>query len=194
MKHNVVEDLLPYLTPVEDLTPDPANVRLHPERNLRAIAASLRRFGQRKPIVVNANGTIEAGNGTLEAARDLGWTHVAAVRVEDDSATAVAYAIADNRTAELAHWNYADLGRQLDALKSDIPIDDLGFTTDELDALLDGLDTGEDGDGGEDGDDQEEEHDVDIRIEGVKPCDKDDVLEAINAALEGHDHLTAEAY
>lgn len=193
MKHSVVDDLLPYLTPIEELTPDPANVRLHPERNLRAIAASLRRFGQRKPIVVNRDGTIEAGNGTLEAARDLGWTHVAAVRVEDDSATAVAYAIADNRTAELAHWDYANLGRQLDALQTDIPVDDLGFTTEELDALLDGLDTGGEGDEGE-GDDQEEEHDVDIRVEGVKPRDKDDVLEAINAALEGHDHLTAEAY
>ena len=62
---------------IDKLTPDPANVRKHDARNLEAIMNSLATFGQRKPIVV-AKGTegqlvVMAGNGTLEAARSLGW-------------------------------------------------------------------------------------------------------------------------
>ena len=37
---------------IDDISPDPANVRMHSERNLAAIVASLRKFGQQKPIVV----------------------------------------------------------------------------------------------------------------------------------------------
>src|SRR5690554_4033428 len=89
-------------SPIGDLTADPANVRKHSTRNLEAIKASLKRFGQQKPIVVDGNGVVIAGNGTLEAARSLGWTHIEIVRTELTGSEAVAFAIADNRTAELA--------------------------------------------------------------------------------------------
>jgi ParB-like chromosome segregation protein Spo0J len=57
--------------PVGELHNDPANVRKHGEQNLAAIKASLTRFGQQKPIVVNRDGVVVAGNGTLMAARAL---------------------------------------------------------------------------------------------------------------------------
>jgi hypothetical protein len=66
-----------------------------------AIARSLDAFGQRKPIVARTDGTVIAGNHTLEAALSLGATEIAAVWVEDDDATGTAYALADNRTAQL---------------------------------------------------------------------------------------------
>lgn len=56
--------LEPLLRPVADLVLDPANARSHDERNLAAIRDSLARFGQQKPIVVAADGTVLAGNGT----------------------------------------------------------------------------------------------------------------------------------
>jgi DNA modification methylase len=110
---------------------DPANVRKHPTENLEAIRASLRVYGQRKPIVVNRRtNTVEAGNGTLEAARALGWMHIAAVFVDDDPTTAAGFAIADNRSAELAEWNQEGLDALLRTLRSDDP---------ELQRMLDGL-------------------------------------------------------
>ena len=50
------------------------------------------------------NGKVEKGNGTLRAAKQLGWSHVAVLWVEDDPATAAGYGIADNRTGELSGW------------------------------------------------------------------------------------------
>src|SRR5262249_46324156 len=57
--------------PIDSVHPDPANVRLHDERNLEAIKSSLARFGQQKPIVVDRQGVVRAGNGTHAAAKAL---------------------------------------------------------------------------------------------------------------------------
>jgi site-specific DNA-methyltransferase (adenine-specific) len=105
--------------PVTDLHNDPANVRKHGEQNLAAIKASLARFGQQKPIVVNPEGVVIAGNGTLMAARALGWRTVKAVRTNLAGSEATAFAIADNRTAELAEWDDAALQQQLAAIAID---------------------------------------------------------------------------
>lgn len=103
---HIAEQLRPLAVPCADLLLDPANARRHPEPNLEAIKGSLRVYGQRKPVVVNRRtGTIEAGNGTLQAASALGWSHLAAVYVNDDPMTAAGFSIADNRTAELAEWD-----------------------------------------------------------------------------------------
>lgn len=101
------------MVPVVDLALDPANVRKHGPRNLDAIKASLLRFGQQKPIVVDGDGVVVAGNGTLAAARDMGWRDIYVVRTDLVGADAVAFAIADNRTAELAEWDEEALARQM---------------------------------------------------------------------------------
>jgi hypothetical protein len=98
----ILDVLAPLAVAVDSLTPLPGNPR---RGDVEAIAASLARFGQRKPIVVDAAGSIIAGNHTWQAARQLGWTHIAAVRVSDDDATARAFALADNRTAELGSYD-----------------------------------------------------------------------------------------
>lgn len=122
---------------IASLMLDPANVRTHDVRNLEAIKASLARFGQQKPIVVNAKGIIVAGNGTMVAAKMLNWSSVEIVRTNLEGAEAIAYAIADNRTAELAEWDESALAAQLAALQ----IDDeelaniTGFTDTEIEAL-----------------------------------------------------------
>ena len=136
--HNITEQLQPLAVRVSDLTPDPANARRHPNRNLEAIKASLRLYGQRKPLVVRRHGlVVEAGNGTLAAAKALGWTHVAAVLVDDDTVTATGYAIADNRTAELAVWDEAALAQLLTELQAeDLDLESLGWSDEELDQLL----------------------------------------------------------
>jgi ParB-like chromosome segregation protein Spo0J len=116
--------------PIRDLTPDPENARLHDDKNLKAIQGSLKEFGQRKPIVITEAGVIVAGNGTVEAAKRLGWTQIEAVRVPGDWTPnqIKAFALADNRTAELASWDIHVLDEQLWELEQEeLDVTLLGF-------------------------------------------------------------------
>ena len=115
---------------IKDLTPDPQNARQHDEKNLKAIQGSLNQFGQRKPIVITEAGVIVAGNGTVEAAKRLGWTKIDAVRVPGDwtPEQTKAFALADNRTAELAAWSPEVLASQLVELEAaGFEIEEFGF-------------------------------------------------------------------
>lgn len=118
--------------PLSAISPDPANTRKHSRRNLDAIKASLRRFGQQKPIVVDAKGVVLAGNGTLAAATELGWSEIQIVRTALAGVDATAFGIADNRTAELAEWdeNLADVLASLKA--EDFPLAEIGFDEADL--------------------------------------------------------------
>jgi len=123
--------------PIDSLSPDPANARVHSPKNIEAIKASLRRFGQQKPIVVDARNIVRAGNGTLAAAKALGWTHINIVRTDLMSSDAAAFAIADNRTSDLSDWDEEALARQLDELRAEgMNLNDLGFDTREVRKLL----------------------------------------------------------
>jgi DNA modification methylase len=137
-KHAVNPALVPLLTPMCDLKPDPRNARIHDDRNLAAIGASLRRFGQQKPIVIDAGGIVRAGNGLLAAAKSLGWTHIAAVRTDLTSAELTAYALADNQTATLAGWDRDTLAALIEELQREDAtlLDAVGFG-DDLSSILD---------------------------------------------------------
>lgn len=139
----IVDALKPLATPVENLSPDPSNAR---RGDMSAVRRSLNVFGQRKPIVVKRTGSnaagqptgiVIAGNTTLAAASDLGWSEVAAVFVDDDATTAAAYALADNRTAELARWDTDQLAATLKELSADgVDLGDLGWSDADLGKLL----------------------------------------------------------
>jgi ParB-like chromosome segregation protein Spo0J len=116
------------------LANDPNNARRHPEKNLKAIKGSLAKFGQQKPIVIDAKHVVIAGNGTLEAAKELGWTHINVVVTELDELGKMAFALADNKTSELGVWDDDILKYQLDWLdKQDFDIGDIGFGDFSLD-------------------------------------------------------------
>lgn len=109
---------------------DDQNARTHDQANLKAIAGSLEQFGQRKPIVITQDNKVVAGNGTLTAAKLIGWTEIDCVRVPTDwSADQIkAYALADNRTAELAEWDKQILAAQLIELEvAGFDIEAIGF-------------------------------------------------------------------
>lgn len=132
----IVEPLRRFAVPIADLVEDPANARRHDERNLDAIRASLSRWGQRFPLVVQKQGrVVRAGNGRLRAARELGWTHIAAVFVDESDVEATAFAIADNRTSELAAWDEDALARLLSSLDGELATA-TGFSDEEIAALL----------------------------------------------------------
>lgn len=123
---------------ISDLKLDPKNARSHSKRNIEAIKRSLERFGQQKPVVVSSDGLVVAGNGTVEAAHDLGWTHVAVVRTKLSAKEARAYAVADNRTTDLSEWNEEALVDTIQELEEDRDlIDAIGFDDNEIARLLD---------------------------------------------------------
>jgi len=122
---------------IDTLVLDPANVRTHPQRNIDAIIGSLQAFGQQKPVVVDADNVVRAGNGLVRAARLLGWSQVAAYTTGLGGSEAIAYAIADNRTAELSEWDDDGLAAQVEALLAEgVQVGSLGWTEDELTDLM----------------------------------------------------------
>ncbi len=130
----ILDQLAGLAVPVDSLTTLPGNPR---RGDVGAVAKSLAKFGQRKPIVVDGSGTIIAGNHTYAAAVELGWAEIAVVRVNDDDVTAKAFALADNRTGDLGTY---DDDLLLDALYevrdyADL-LDAAGYTAEDIDALL----------------------------------------------------------
>lgn len=138
--HKIIDGLASLATPIDSLTGLEGNYRRH---EIEALARSLDRFGQRKPIVVRRDGAIvEAGNGTTIAARDvLGWTHIAAVFVEDDEATAIGFALADNRTHDLGSNDEHALALMVRGIRDEeLLLLDAGFDALAVDDLLAPLD------------------------------------------------------
>lgn len=106
--------------------------------DVEAVKRSLVAFGQRKPIVANKDGQIIAGNHTYQAAMELGWTEIAVVYVDDDPATARAFALADNRTSDLGSYDEELLAAMLAQTLEEKPdlLTATGYQADEIERLL----------------------------------------------------------
>lgn len=115
------EQLRPLAIPIADIKFDSQNARKHNRRNLDVVKASLKANGQTKSIVVwKERMTIAAGNGTVAAALELGWTHIAAnVRSFETEEDATNYALVDNQSALLAEWDNSVLFPQVKHLKDE---------------------------------------------------------------------------
>ncbi len=125
------------LMPVSRLVVDPKNLRKHTKQNLDAIKRSYLEFGQMRPIVLAKDGkTVLAGNGQLEVARQLGVRRLLTVRADHLSLEqARAFSVADNRSAELAEWDYSELALTLKAFPDQLKLA-AGFDKKSIDALL----------------------------------------------------------
>ena len=120
---------------ISDIKHDDDNARVHDPRQIEAISRSLTAFGQRRPIVIDETGTVIAGNGTLEAARALGWTQIDVVVTPFDTPEERrAYAIADNRTGNLAEWSQEALVAALRGAGEE-QVAATGFSAGEYDAI-----------------------------------------------------------
>jgi len=113
---------------LDELHLDANNARAHDKKNLEALMGSLRQFGQRKPIVVTEDNVVVAGNGTVIAARMLNWSKIDVVKTPENwtEEQTMAFALADNRTAELATWDNEVLAEQL------LELQDFGFLIEEI--------------------------------------------------------------
>lgn len=110
---------------------DPDNVRKHSDESVEKLAAGLEHFGQMRTVTVWNNRVI-AGNGIVLAARSLGWDSLSCTVVDSLSEEdAKAYAIADNRLAELSSWDSPKLIEQLTGFPSGFA-ELVGFTSSDL--------------------------------------------------------------
>src|SRR5271168_4344851 len=108
--------------PIQSLKPNPANARIHSQKQVRQIAESIRGFGFNVPVLVDRGDQVIAGHGRFEAARFLRMTEVPAVRLEHlTKAQQTAFAIADNKLTENAQWDKALLAENFKfLLESDL--------------------------------------------------------------------------
>jgi ParB-like chromosome segregation protein Spo0J len=129
---------------IEELIKDDNNAREHSTENMNAITKSLKQFGPARSIVVDKDDVVRAGNGTFEAARELGIENVRVIEASDNEliavqrkdwndATAKGYAIADNRSAELGEWNHDVLSSTMKKIDDLIDLSGLGFSDAQLD-------------------------------------------------------------
>jgi ParB-like chromosome segregation protein Spo0J len=132
------------LVPVTGLRPYQRNPR---NGDTDLIVDSLRQNGQYRPIVVRDTGEVLAGNHTLAAALELGWTHIAATSVTVTDEQAARIVLVDNRANDRARYDDALLADLLTELPD---LAGTGYDGDDLKKLLDGLDTAGDTPLGED--------------------------------------------
>ena len=123
--------------PIERVKPYENNPRVN-DGAVDAVATSIREFGFRQPIVVDTEGVIICGHTRYKAALKLGLEKVPIHVAKDLTPEQIkAYRIADNKSAELADWDYDLLPIELAELNDmDFDLDLLGFDDKELANLL----------------------------------------------------------
>jgi DNA modification methylase len=121
------------------IQPYPGNPRRN-DHAVDAVAASIREFGFRQPLVLDKDGVIVVGSTRYKAAVKLGMKEVPVHVARGLSpAQLKAYRVCDNKTAELADWDYELLVQELAALQQmDFDLDLVGFSADELSNLFQG--------------------------------------------------------
>ena len=115
------------------------NARRISDAAVDKVAASIKEFGWRQPIVVDTDGVIVVGHTRRRAAQKLGLAEVP-VHIATDltPAQVKAYRLMDNRSGEEAKWDYELLGLELQDMQqlADIDLSLTGFEQFELDPLL----------------------------------------------------------
>lgn len=123
---------------LESLQPYERNSRHHSAEQVERICQSMKEFGFTNPILVDGENGIIAGHGRLEAAKKLGLKEVPVIQLghlTDEQKRA--YVIADNKMAELSHWNMETLKSELSELKElNFDLNMTGFQSFEIDSLL----------------------------------------------------------
>jgi len=125
--------------PVSSLRPNPRNARRHGERQIAQLCASISEFGFVLPVLIDDEGHILAGHARHSAAIKMGLTEVPVIRVTHLTPVQKrAYALADNRLAELAEWDTELLQSELAELSKalDIDVEITGFNTADIDRIL----------------------------------------------------------
>ena len=133
---------------------------------------------------------VRVGNNRLAQAKELGWEYLPVIIVEEDDDVATAFALADNRTAELGSWDWDRLSVQLSEIEAvpdiDIRLDDLGWSDEEAGNIIGTIDFTEMPDGELDkvGEEPVDET-AKLAITIFDPDQKAEIKDAVKKALDG---------
>jgi len=122
--------------PLEKLIPYAGNPRKN-DHAVEQVAAAIKRFGFRVPVLAKSDGSLIDGHLRVKAAKHLGMEEVPVVLCDDLSEADIkALRISINRMAELADWDSELLSAELEGLAADgITLEDVGFNEDVLEEL-----------------------------------------------------------
>lgn len=111
------------------------------EKAVEPLARSIQQFGFKQPLVIDRDGVIVVGHTRYKAAIRLGYETVPCVIADDLTDEQVkAFRIADNKTGELAEWDFGKLETELSALaETDIDMKEFGYGDFELEMLTEDL-------------------------------------------------------
>lgn len=144
-KHSIsIRTLVVETVPIDQLKLDELNPRIHRPAHVRQIAESIRVTGYNAPILIDRDGLVLSGHGRVKACLFLGLTAIPAIRLEHLSpAQARAFSIAENRLVEAGEWDKEVLANHFKALCAvdlDFSLEVTGFSTPEIDLMIEGLD------------------------------------------------------
>ena len=115
----------------------------NPRRNddaVQYVVNSIREFGFKVPLVIDKDGVVVTGHTRLKAAEELGMETVPCVIADDlTPEQAKQFRLVDNKTAEMAGWDYGMLDIELDEIGDLIDMSQFGFETMEVDDMIDEL-------------------------------------------------------
>lgn len=133
-----IRDLAVRWLSLRQLRANPNNARTHSKAQIRKIASSIEAFGWVNPLIVDSENRILCGHGRFEAARLLGHSKVPTILIDDLSDKQKrAYALADNRLAELAGWDRQLVALELKGLMDlSFDVGVIGFDTPDIDRML----------------------------------------------------------
>jgi len=119
---------------ITDLKKYEKNNKKHPEKQLEKIVASIKEYGFKNPVLIDKNNVIISGHGRTLAAERLGMEEVPCIDCSDLNTKQVkALRLMDNKSAELAEWDFDNIIAELEELKlEEFDIDLTGFNNLDL--------------------------------------------------------------
>lgn len=125
---------------IDELIPYENNPRIN-DHAVEAVANSIKEFGFKNPVIVDKNNIIIAGHTRVKAAEELGIDKIPVIYADDLSDEQVkAFRLADNKTAELADWDFSLLDAELEELSKldfDFEMSDFGFENSSQEKIFD---------------------------------------------------------
>lgn len=125
-------DLQKICIPIDQIKPLKDNPRKN-GKTVMALVKIIKEIGFRRPIVLNSDGEIKAGNTAYKAALKLGMTHVPAVRTDfDTESDEWKCVLADNKISEMSEWDADALVKLFNSKVDFLEMSNVGFTEKEL--------------------------------------------------------------
>ena len=111
--------------PIGELKPYKNNPRIN-DKAVDAVAASIKEFGFKQPCVIDTDNVLICGHTRLKAAQKLGLSEIPCILADDLTDDQIkAFRLADNKTAELAEWDFSLLDFELENI--DMDMSEFGF-------------------------------------------------------------------